>query len=157
MGGGLELALACDLRVVAMEGRLGLPEAQLGLLPGAGGTQRLTRLCGRPTAARMILGAEIVDGDTACKLGVAHWAVPRVDLQHQALEIALRIADLPAGALAASKRCIAMADEPGRGGYSEELEATRRLLTDTETQERVRAFLAGSSGQSTRLKSGAFS
>ena len=62
LGGGLELALACDLRVAALEARLGLPEARLGLLPGAGGTQRLTRLCGPGVAKRLILGAEVVDG-----------------------------------------------------------------------------------------------
>ncbi|MBZ5529335.1 MAG: enoyl-CoA hydratase/isomerase family protein [Acidobacteriia bacterium] len=54
LGGGLELALACDLRVAAQEAKLGLPEVQLGLVPGAGGTQRLTRLCGRGIASRLI-------------------------------------------------------------------------------------------------------
>jgi enoyl-CoA hydratase len=57
LGGGLELALACDLRVTALQAKLGLPEARLGLLPGAGGTQRLTRLCGPGLAKRLILGA----------------------------------------------------------------------------------------------------
>ena len=65
MGGGLELALACDLRIAAAEAKLGLPEVRLGLIPGAGGTQRLTRLCGPALAARLILGAEILDGAAA--------------------------------------------------------------------------------------------
>ena len=65
MGGGLELALACDLRIAANEAKLGLPEVRLGLIPGAGGTQRLTRLCGPSLAKRLILGAEIIDGVTA--------------------------------------------------------------------------------------------
>ena len=65
LGGGFELTLACDLRIAAQEARLGLPEVRLGLLPGAGGTQRLTRLCGRPTALRLILGAETPDGAAA--------------------------------------------------------------------------------------------
>ena len=143
MGGGLELALACDLRICAVEVKLGVPEVQLGLLPGAGGTQRLTRLCGRPVAARLILGAERVDGLTARALGIVHWAIPRAELPASAIEIARRIATLPAAALAASKVCIAAACDPGRTGYSEELEATRLLLTNAETRERVEAFLAG--------------
>ncbi len=68
LGGGFELALACDLRVVADTARIGLPEAGLGLLPGAGGTQRLTRLCGDAVARRMILSAEVLDGVQAAKL-----------------------------------------------------------------------------------------
>lgn len=143
MGGGLELALACDLRICALEARLGLPEAQLGLIPGAGGTQRLTRLCGPSVAARLILGAETVDGLAARELGIVQWAVPRSELAPRAIEIARRVAALPAAALAASKACIAVAGEPGRGGYSDELEATRRLLTNSETRQRVEAFLAG--------------
>jgi len=143
MGGGLELALACDLRICAVEAKLGLPEARLGLIPGAGGTQRLTRLCGRPVAARLILGAEQIDGLAAGALGIVHWAVPRAELAESAIAIARRIAALPAAALAASKLCIAAACEPGRTGYFEELEATRLLLTNSETRERVKAFMAG--------------
>jgi enoyl-CoA hydratase/carnithine racemase len=143
MGGGFELALSCDLRVAAAEAKLGLPEARLGLIPGAGGTQRLTRLCGRSISTRLILGAEVVDGSTAAALGLAHWAVPRAELAAYAATLAQRIAKLPAAALAASKALIAEACEPGRGGYFDELEHTRRLLTNPETRQRVEAFLAG--------------
>jgi enoyl-CoA hydratase/carnithine racemase len=145
LGGGLELALACDLRIAAVEAKLGLPEARLGLIPGAGGTQRLTRLCGRPAAQRLILGAEVVDGATARDLGIVQWAVPRAELRERAAALARRVAELPLGALAASKACIAAAADPGSGGYSLELEATRRLLTEPETRRRVEAFLAGAS------------
>jgi enoyl-CoA hydratase/carnithine racemase len=143
MGGGLELALACNLRIAANEARLGLPEARLGLIPGAGGTQRLTKLCGRPVAERLIFGAEVVDGTNARELGIVQWSVPAGKLAERALEIIRRIASLPVDALAASKICIAAAGEPGRNGYSEELEATRRLLTTTDTRQRVEAFLSG--------------
>ncbi len=68
MGGGFELALACDLRIAANEAKVGLPEVRLGLIPGAGGTQRLTRLCGPALASRLILGAEILDGAAASAL-----------------------------------------------------------------------------------------
>jgi len=141
-GDGLELALACDLRIAASEAKLGLPEARLGLLPGAGGTQRLTRLCGRALAARLILGAEMLDGTSAAALGVVHWSAPRAELPARATELARRVADLPASAVAACKACIAAAAEPGRGGYLDELEHTRRQVRDPEAQRRVREFLS---------------
>src|SRR6266545_2733014 len=80
LGGGLELALACDLRVAAAEAKLGLPEAGLGLVPAAGGTQRLTRLCGPGIARRLILGAEVIDGTLAAnKRCIAAQGDPRRD------------------------------------------------------------------------------
>ena len=145
MGGGLELALACDLRIVALEAKLGLPEARLGLLPGGGGTQRLTRLCGRSASTRLILTAEVVDGAAAARLGIANWAVAHGELATRASEIARQIAGLPAAALRASKRCIAAAGQPGHGGYFDELEETRQLSMNTETRKRIEAFLAGKS------------
>ena len=69
LGGGLELALACDLRIAAREAKLGLPEARLGLVPGAGGTQRLTRIAGPAMAARVILTGEVLDGAAAQAAG----------------------------------------------------------------------------------------
>ncbi len=143
MGGGLELALACDLRVAAADVKMGLPEARLGLIPGAGGTQRLTRLCGRGVAARLILGAEVIDGAVARELGVVQWAVPRAELRARTHEIAARVAALPAAALASSKICIAAAGGSDGDGYRDEREYTRRLLSNSETRQRVESFLAG--------------
>ena len=143
LGGGFELALACDLRIAAAEAKVGLPEVKLGLIPGAGGTQRLTRLVGRGLANRMILTAETVDGMTAERLGIVQWCYPKSELAPRAADIARRIAALPRAALAAAKLCVAAAGEPGRGGFADELEATYRLQTDPETRQRVRAFLDG--------------
>jgi enoyl-CoA hydratase/carnithine racemase len=144
LGGGLELALACDLRVAAAEARMGLPEVGLGLVPGAGGTQRLTALCGPALARRLILGAEVVDGAAAAQLGLVHWAVPRAELPAFAEGVADRLAALPRAALAAAKSCIAARADPARNGFEEELAATRRLLVhEPETRRRVEAFLAG--------------
>lgn len=136
LGGGLELALACDLRIAAEDARLGLPEPRLGLIPGAGGTQRLPRIAGEAVARRLILGAEVITGAQALQLGIVQWAVPATDLSNRALSIARDIAALPAAALAEAKACIGAAD-----GYERELEATLRLLRRDETQSRVRAFL----------------
>jgi enoyl-CoA hydratase/carnithine racemase len=135
MGGGLELALACDLRIASDEARLGLPEPRLGLVPGAGGTQRLPRIAGEAVARRLILGAEVITGAQAAELGVVHWAVPAGELAGRARSIAGDIATLPAAALAAAKRCLGAAD-----GFERELEATGELLAQEETRRRVRAF-----------------
>jgi enoyl-CoA hydratase/carnithine racemase len=101
-------------------------------------------LCGRPVAARLILGAEIVDGAAAAALGIAHWAVAAAEIAQRAGEIARKIAELPAEALRTSKLCIAAAQEPGAAGYAYERDETRRLSMTTDTRERVAAFLAGS-------------
>jgi enoyl-CoA hydratase len=136
LGGGLEFALACDLRIAAEDARLGLPEPRLGLIPGAGGTQRLPRVAGEAVAKRLILGAEVISGAQAAALGIVHWAVPAGELEARARSIARDIAALPAAALAEAKACIGAA-----AGYERELEATARLLAQDETQKRVRAFL----------------
>lgn len=147
LGGGLELALACDLRIAAVEAQLGLPEARLGLIPGAGGTQRLTWLCGKGVASRLILGGELIDGKTACELGIVQWAVPRAALPERAAQIAANVAALAPAALAASKSCVAAAGDTRRNGFREELEATRQMMQDPETRKRVSLFLNKQSRQ----------
>lgn len=141
LGGGFELALACDLRFAAHEAKLGLPELRLGLLPGAGGTQRLTRLCGRATSLRLILGAEVLDGAAAERLGLVQWSAPAADLPAAAAATALRYAALPAHAAAAAKLCITSASDPAIDGFREEIEQTRLLLRDDRTRVLVRGFL----------------
>lgn len=142
LGGGLELALACDLRIGALEARIGLPEVALGLVPGAGGTQRLARLCGPALARRLILGAETLDGRTAEQIGLLHWAAPKAELPAQAQALVARLAELPRAALAEAKACIDCATRPDNEGFEHELVSTRRLMTDAETRRRVAAFLA---------------
>lgn len=144
LGGGFELTLACDLRIAAHEARVGLPELRLGLLPGAGGTQRLTRLCGRPTALRLILGAETLDGAAAERLGLVQWSAARAELPARAAEIAARYAALPAHAAAAAKACIAMAGDPDSDGFAAEIDHTRFLLQSAPTRALVGEFLARS-------------
>ena len=152
LGGGLELALACDLRVAAQEAKLGLPETSLGLLPAAGGTQRLARLCGEGVAKRLILGAEVVDGAEAARLGVVQWARPRAELAEWTRALAQRIAGMPKAALAASKSCIAAAGVPSRDGYAEEMAASCALYESAETRDRVAQFLANRAKAQTREK-----
>lgn len=141
LGGGLELALACDLRIVSGEARLGLPEAGVGLLPGAGGTQRLTRLCGAGTAAKIILAGEQIGGEEAVRLGLADWCVPPAELQQRSMAIAARIGGYSAEALRLSKRCIELAGLPGPGGADAEISGIVRLMMAPDTKDRVTAFL----------------
>jgi enoyl-CoA hydratase/carnithine racemase len=141
LGGGFEIALACDLRIAAHEARVGLPEAGLGLLAAAGGTQRLTRLVGLGLAKRLILGAEVLDGASACALGLVQWAVPRDALEDAAAALADRLAASPRHALASAKQCIAAAQDSKRDGFAEELAQTRLLYQHPLTRERIAAFL----------------
>jgi enoyl-CoA hydratase/carnithine racemase len=144
MGGGLELALACDLRVAAVDARLGLPEVGLGLLPAAGGTQRLARLCGQGTAKRLILGAEVIDGAEALRLGLVQWTRPREQLALWCRELAGRVAGMPRLALDAAKRCVAAVHDPACDGFAAEIAATRALYDDPETRRKVSEFLTKS-------------
>jgi enoyl-CoA hydratase/carnithine racemase len=141
LGGGLELALACDLRVATLDAKLGLPESALGLLPGAGGTQRLARLCGPGVAKRLILGAEVLTGAEAQQLGIVQWARPRDDLATWTRDLAARYAAAPKAALAANKRCIAAQADAERDGFAEEIAETRMLYDHPETRLKVTEFL----------------
>jgi enoyl-CoA hydratase/carnithine racemase len=141
LGGGLELALACDLRVAATDAKLGLPEVSLGLLPAAGGTQRLTRLCGQGVAKRLMLGAELIDGVEAERLGIVQWVQPREQLGGWTRALAARIAMMPKAALIATKRCIAAEGDPRRDGFAEEIAATCDLYDQPEMRCKVQEFL----------------
>ncbi len=141
LGGGFELALACDLRVCSDTAKIGLPEAALGLLPGAGGTQRLPRVCGEAVARRIILGAEIVDGKEAARLGLVQKAVRDDQLDSWTKILIKRLSALPPQALAASKRCIAASGNNSVDGYELELKETLKLYANDDTQMRLQAFL----------------
>jgi enoyl-CoA hydratase len=140
-GGGFELALACDLRVAAESVPLGLPEARLGLLPGAGGTQRLSRLAGPGIARRLILTAEVITGAQARDLGLVQWAVPEDQLTAFTNSVADRIAGLSPGSLAACKHCFSAIDAQINSGMLIELLETYKLFNAADTRNRVKAFL----------------
>jgi enoyl-CoA hydratase len=140
-GGGFELALACDLRIAAEDAPLGLPEARLGLLPGAGGTQRLSRLAGPGVARRLILMAEIVTGAQARDLGLVQWSLPANQLGAFAESVVQRIAALSPSALAACKHCFSAADAQLGPGMLIELLETHKLFNAVDTRKRVREFL----------------
>jgi len=141
MGGGYELALACDLRLAADEAKIGLPEVGIGLIPGACWTQRLTRICGQGVASRIILSCEAVEGLVAASLGMVQWSVPRAQIEEKARSITDRIAALPGHALRVAKQCIAAYGGNELHGYVLERELGGALLDSPQTQELISAFL----------------
>jgi enoyl-CoA hydratase/carnithine racemase len=91
LGGGLELALACTIRVASEKARMGLPEVKLGILPGAGGTQRLPRLVGKGIAAEIILTGDMIDAQEACRIGLVNKVVPADELMKTSEELGKKI------------------------------------------------------------------
>lgn len=106
LGGGLELALACDLRIAAEAAELGLPEVGLGIIPGAGGTQRLPRAIGAARAKELILTARRVSAAEAQAIGLVGRVVPAAGLADAALELAVRVARNAPVSLRQAKRAI---------------------------------------------------
>ena len=120
LGGGCELAMCADFRVVAEDAKLGQPEILLGIIPGAGGTQRLTRLVGPAKAKDLVFTGRFVDASEALAIGLADAVVPSADVYRTAVEMASRYAQGPALALRAAKRAV---DE----GLEMDLDAALRL------------------------------
>lgn len=106
LGGGCELALCTDIRIVAEDATLGQPEVLLGIIPGAGGTQRLTRLVGPSRAKDIILTGRFVDAGEALRIGLADQVVPAAEVYPRALEWAGQFANGPVHALTAAKQAI---------------------------------------------------
>lgn len=138
-GGGLELALACDLRIAADSARLGLPEVALGLVPAGGGTQRLTELVGRATAARLMFTGELMTGTDAREVGLVQWCVPETELQSAAEGLVVKLVSLGGSAQRYIKACIASVGDAG--GYVRERKSQRTLHGSPETGRRLAAFV----------------
>jgi len=106
LGGGCELALCCDLRIAADDAKLGQPEIRLGVIPGAGGTQRLPRLVGQSRAKEIIFTGRMVDAQEALAIGLVNSVVPAAEVYTTAMELAGKLAKGPAMAMRAAKRAI---------------------------------------------------
>ena len=142
LSAGLELALACDVRVAAEDARLGLPETKLGLLPMGGGTQRLARLVGRGKALEMILSGEPVDAREALRIGLVSAVAPRDKLAAEAEAIAKRIAERGPIAVRYAKEAVRRGLEmPLEQALRYETDLTIILQTTEDRKEGVRAFL----------------
>ena len=142
MGGGLECALACDIRIVERHAQLALPEAGVGLLPCAGGTQHLPWLVGEGWAKRMILCGERVDADTAVRIGLAEQVVDSGEARGHALLLAARAARQSPVAVRTIKPLIPGARQRGPSSWlAEERERFVDLFDAEDTREGVNAFL----------------
>jgi enoyl-CoA hydratase len=143
LGGGLELALACDFRFLARaEGVfVGLPEVRLGLLPGAGGTQRLTQLVGAARATELIMKGLQLSPQEAADAGIVHFLVEPEELDERARDYAVRLARQAPVALRGIKRAIRAAGTPE--GFEIERAAFREVLGTQDARAGVEAFLDG--------------
>jgi enoyl-CoA hydratase len=142
LGGGFELALACDLRVSAERARLGVPEIKLGLLPAAGATARLTRMLPPALAKQLLLTGEPLTAAEAHRMGLVNEVVADDRAVERAVELATLLAALPAQALAAAKRLVDEGvDMPLATAVTFERETVAHLFDTTDRVEGVAAFL----------------
>jgi enoyl-CoA hydratase len=142
LGGGFELALACDIRIAAESARFGLPEPTLGLIAGGGGIPRLARIAGPGVARHMCLTAEIIDARTALDRGIVTDVVADGELERRAADVAGKIAALAPIAVAQVKRVLAAADESGLGGaIAIEAQGCASCVATHDYKEGTQAFL----------------
>ena len=139
LGGGLELALACHIRIASYNAKLGLPECSLGLIPGYGGTQRLTQIVGKGKAMEMILGSHFVDGKEAYNIGLVNYIVEPDQLMEKATEMAKSFVKNPPEALSSAIRAINKSYS--LDGEDVESEEFSKLFTTDNYKEGVSAFL----------------
>jgi enoyl-CoA hydratase len=143
LGGGNELALSCDLRIASENARFGQPEINLGIIPGGGGTQRLTRLVGEGRAMRMILTGEMIDAAEAFRIGLVNEVHPPDQLLGKTLDLARLIAGKSPIALAMAKSAVkAAARTTLREGLDVEIDLFSLCFSSEDMQEGVSAFLA---------------
>lgn len=148
LGGGFELAMACDLRVAADSARVGQPEILLGVIPGAGATQRLARLVGPARAKHLIWTGRQVKADEALALGLVDVVVPAAELLDTALALATSLATGPTLAIALAKRVIdAGLDGPLERGLDLEVEAFVEVFATEDAAIGVRSFLEDGPGK----------
>ncbi|MFW6094427.1 MAG: enoyl-CoA hydratase [Pseudomonadota bacterium] len=148
MGGGLECALACDIRIAERHAQMALPEAGVGLLPCGGGTQNLPWMVGEGWAKRLILCGERIDAETAARISLVEEVVDQGEALEQALKLAASVGNQSPPAVAACKRLIQAARSTSiDAAYPDERESFVRLFDTRDQTEGVNAFLEKRSAQ----------
>jgi enoyl-CoA hydratase len=142
LGGGCELALACDIRLASTKAKLGQPEIKLGIIPGGGGTQRLTRIIGEGKAMELILTGDFISAEEALSLGLVNYVYAPEELESKTLELANRIAEMSPVALAMAKASVKNASRLNlKEGVDAEVDLFAICFSSEDKEEGVKAFL----------------
>ena len=141
LGGGLELAMSCHIRVFADTARVGLPETSLGVIPGYGGTQRLTQLIGKGRALELMMTAGMAKADQAFAWGLANHVVSQEELIPTAMKIAGKIMNNSSNAIAAAIRTVNASFEDGVNGFDVEIDEFGKCFGTPHFVEGTTAFL----------------
>lgn len=142
LGGGCETALSCDIRVASDNAKFGQPEINLGIIPGGGGTQRLTRLIGEGKAMELILTGDMIDAAEAKSLGLVNHVVPQAELETFTLALANKIAEKSPIALQMCKESVKNASRMNlREGLDQEIDLFAMCFSSEDKEEGVKAFL----------------
>jgi enoyl-CoA hydratase len=148
LGGGLELALACNIRICSEKAQFGAPEVKLGIIPGDGGTQRLPRLVGLGRAMEMILTGDFIDAQEAHRIGLANGVYSPDELMDKAMELAQKIASRPPLAIRYAKEAVNRSQEGDSvSGFSLESYLHALTCTTEDKKEGVAAFLEKRKGK----------
>ena len=141
LGGGLELAMACQIRIASENAKMGLPEVSLGLIPGYGGTQRLTRLVGKGKALEMIMTADMITAAEAYQYGLVNHVLSADNLLAKAEEILKKVLSRAPLAIASAITAVNAAFQPGVNGFETEIEEFSKCFGTKDLQEGISAFL----------------
>jgi enoyl-CoA hydratase len=142
LGGGCELALACDIRIASTKAKLGQPEIKLGIIPGGGGTQRLTRIIGEGKAMELILTGDFISAEEALNLGLVNYVYAPEELEAKTMELANKIAEMSPVALAMAKASVKNAARLNlREGLDSEVDLFALCFSSEDKEEGVKAFL----------------
>ena len=142
LGGGCEVALCCDLRIASVDATFGLPEINLGIMPGSGATQRLTRLVGTSKAKELMFTGDAIGADEAFRIGLVNKVVPREKLMEETLALANKLAAKPRVALSLIKHCVdAGVDMDIAAGLTLERNAFVVTYASEDGREGIGAFI----------------
>lgn len=141
LGGGCELAMACHFRIASDSARFGQPEVNLGLIPGYGGTQRLTRLIGKGRAMELLMTGNMIDAPAALQYGLVNYVVPQEELMNKALSIAALINTKAPLAIAGCIKAVNAAFDKNQDGYQTEINVFGELFDTADAKEGAAAFL----------------